>query len=66
VVRVIDSGPGPEDQGVPLEGVGLRNTRERLSTLYPGRVSLELSRTPEGGAGVTVRLPYREAERRHA
>jgi signal transduction histidine kinase len=64
VLSVTDDGPGPE----PLpderpEGVGLANTRERLATLYGGRASLSLSRTPGGGATATVRVPYRELER---
>jgi len=37
-------------------------TRERLATLYGDRARLELVQTAEGGARVTVRLPYRELE----
>ena len=64
VLSVIDGGPGPDPSEIG-EGVGLGNTRERLATLYAGRASLELKPTPEGGAAVTVRLPYHEAERVH-
>lgn len=59
VLYVIDDGPGPVGPG---EGVGLGTTRERLATLYGGRARLELTTTAEGGARVTVRLPYRELE----
>ena len=41
------------------EGVGLRNTRERLTTMYGGAASLDLTPSPEGGTLVTVRLPFR-------
>jgi two-component system, LytTR family, sensor kinase len=59
VLSVTDDGPGPEDSG---EGVGLGATRERLATLYGGRARLDLTTTTEGGARVTVRLPYRDLE----
>lgn len=58
VLAVIDDGPGPDaEPAAPGEGVGLRNTRERLATLYGDRASLTLARTAEGGAVATVRLP---------
>lgn len=60
VLTVTDDGPGPEPAAAPAEGVGLGNTRERLSTLFGNRASLTLSRTPEGGAAATVRVPYHE------
>ncbi len=64
VLSVIDDGPGPGGTAAePSEGVGLGNTRERLATLYGTRARLELTRTPEGGAAATVRLPYHELER---
>ena len=61
ILSVIDDGPGPGGTAADqAEGVGLGNTRERLATLYGDRASLDLIATPEGGATVTVRLPYRE------
>lgn len=59
VLAVVDDGPGVAEAG---EGVGLRNTRERLATLYGNRARLELTRAPDGGTRVTVRIPYRELE----
>jgi two-component system, LytTR family, sensor kinase len=59
VLSVTDDGPGPVDSG---EGVGLGTTRERLATLYGDLARLELTTTAEGGARVTVRLPYRDLE----
>ncbi len=62
-LAVRDDGPGfrlgPE--GLPMRGIGLRNTRERLRELYgPGAV-LTLSNHPEGGAVVRLRLPLGDA-----
>ena len=63
VLTVTDDGPGPGGTVAEVgEGVGLGNTRERLAALYGDRARLELVGTPEGGARVTVRLPYRELE----
>ncbi len=57
VLSVTDDGPGP---GAEMhEGVGLGNTRERLSALYGARASLTLAPTPTRGAVATVRIPYR-------
>ncbi len=59
VLTVTDDGPGPDGRAAePGEGVGLGNTRERLQTLYGDRSRLQLTRTPEGGAVATVRIPY--------
>jgi len=63
VLAVTDDGPGPVE---PAEGVGLGTTRERLATLYGDRARLELMQTPEGGARVTVQIPYRELARGQA
>ncbi len=63
ILSVADDGPGPDEAASePSEGVGLRNTRERLATLYGDRAMLTLTRSPGGGATATVRLPYRELE----
>ena len=61
VLSVVDDGPGP-GPGTGTEGVGLGTTRERLATLYGTRATLELSRTAQGGAAATVRIPWRKAE----
>lgn len=39
-------------------GVGLRNTEERLATLFPGAFRFELSITKEGGLKTTISIPY--------
>jgi len=61
VLTVTDDGPGPAEQ-TSAEGVGLSNTRERLTTLYGARARLTLERTPGGGARATVRLPFHHLE----
>jgi signal transduction histidine kinase len=60
VLSVRDDGPGPDGKGESREGIGLANTRARLTTIYGNRASLVLASTPGGGAIATIRLPYRE------
>lgn len=61
-LAVRDDGPGfrlgPE--GLPMRGIGLRNTRERLRELYGAGAVLTLSNHPDGGAVVRLRLPIGE------
>jgi len=61
-LRVVlsDDGPGLP-QGRLHEGVGLANTRARLQQLYGDAYRFELASGPEGGAEVTMLLPYRLA-----
>ena len=65
VLTVRDNGRGPAS---PVrEGVGLANTRARLTQLYGARQRLALSAGEGGGALVEIRLPYHTApERRSA
>jgi signal transduction histidine kinase len=53
-VTVEDRGPGP---GNAPEGVGLRNTRQRLRTLY-GDATMDLRHADGTGARVDIRMPY--------
>jgi sensor histidine kinase YesM len=50
-VTVEDNGPGPGDVSALREGIGLRNTRERLRRLYGSRATLVL-RGRDGAHGV--------------
>jgi two-component system LytT family sensor kinase len=59
VLWVRDNGVGLPPGGTRGEGLGLANTRERLSTLYGERARLDLEAAPGGGTTATVRLPYR-------
>jgi LytS/YehU family sensor histidine kinase len=61
VLTVRDNGPGL-GRAAPASGVGLVNTRARLAALYGHRASLEIADATGGGAVVTIRLPYHEAE----
>ncbi|MEM1055562.1 MAG: histidine kinase [Bacteroidota bacterium] len=61
VVHVCDDGPGVGPGGPSREGVGLRNTRDRLAKLYGENAALTLRDRPEGGLDAQVRLPFRTA-----
>lgn len=61
-VCVQDSGPGfSNDREVPFhKGFGLFNCRERLNRLYGKEYQLTLANAPEGGALVTLKIPFRK------
>jgi len=60
VLTVSDDGPGISS--TPNGGgVGLRNVRERISTLYGAGAVLELRPRSGGGTVARVRIPYRPA-----
>jgi len=56
---VRDSGVGLPPRP-PVDGVGLANTRARLRHLYGDRQSFDLANHPEGGAVVSILIPFRE------
>lgn len=61
VLIVADSGAGESTHVAPTNdggGIGLSNTRARLTQLYPGEHDLTLSPNEIGGTTVTIRLPY--------
>jgi len=61
LIELIDNGPGVElvDGCIPdANGVGLRNTRERLLELYGARHSFRLSKTDPHGLTVNIRIPF--------
>ena len=70
LLSVTDNGPGVDTvlpgRETSGNGLGLANTRERLTTLYGPSASLELHAGGGGGAGTValVRLPYRVAPTR--
>jgi two-component system LytT family sensor kinase len=64
VLTVRDNGRGPAN---PVrEGVGLTNTRARLTQLYGTRQLLALTEAEGGGALVEVRLPYHTTPQRRS
>jgi len=61
LIELSDDGPGIElVNGEPpaSNGVGLRNTRERLVELYGNRHSFRLSRTEPHGLTIHIRIPF--------
>ncbi|MGD9598497.1 MAG: sensor histidine kinase [Steroidobacteraceae bacterium] len=59
VLTVLDNGPTAPGAVPPaVEGIGLRNTRERLAQLYGDEQSLVLAPREGGGMRVEVRLPF--------
>ena len=65
LIELSDDGPGMElDNGElpPSNGVGLRNTRERLGELYGNRHSFRLSRTDPHGLTIHIRIPFEAHE----
>jgi signal transduction histidine kinase len=64
-MRVRDNGPGlngaANGNGKMPEngyGIGMRNTRERLSFLYPGAYEFVARDIESGGCEVTIQIPY--------
>ncbi len=60
-VTVRNSGPAYQLHQQPnaSAGIGLRNTAERLETLYPGQHTFVLKWLPLGGCLVVIELPFR-------
>jgi LytS/YehU family sensor histidine kinase len=58
-LRVQDDGPGfPVVNSSPDRGIGLANTTARLRQLYGDEASLKIENGQQGGAVVTMTLPY--------
>jgi sensor histidine kinase YesM len=57
VLTVRDNGPGIRQSAA--SGVGLGNTRARLSQLYAGAATLTLTALPDGGTLAEISLPCR-------
>jgi signal transduction histidine kinase len=60
-LKVTDNGPGLPENEAPAsrEGIGLSNTRSRLSHLYGANHRLELVSVPGGGLEVRLLIPCR-------
>jgi two-component system, LytTR family, sensor kinase len=62
-IVISDTGVGlPEGWSPYRAGFGLGNTRGRLSRLYGDKFRLSLDPNPNGGARVTLLLPFRATE----
>jgi LytS/YehU family sensor histidine kinase len=57
-LRVRDSGSGPNGHSTPGNGIGLKNTRERLTHFYQGEYAMHAQPLPTGGFEVAITLPY--------
>ncbi len=65
VLHVRDDGEGLGD--VPIrEGIGLRNTRERLNTLHPGAHTFSLHPRATGGVEAVIEVPWNTTNRAFA
>lgn len=63
-ISVTDDGAGVKDEPVAgRQRLGLANTRERLHALYGEHQRLDLINAPDGGAKISVELPWRLAPR---
>jgi signal transduction histidine kinase len=58
VLSVEDNGPPAAAPLPQVEGIGLRNTRERLAQLYGGAQYLTLAPRADGGMRAEVSLPF--------
>jgi two-component system LytT family sensor kinase len=65
VLEIGDNGRGLPPGGVPREGVGLRNIRERVDQLYGSRARFTLDSAIGGGTVATLRLPFIHCEGAH-
>lgn len=65
-ISVRDDGRGliPSSEEKIKEGVGLSNTRARLSQLYGARASFELQNAPGGGMVASLAIPFHKDETR--
>jgi two-component system LytT family sensor kinase len=64
LLELSDDGPGVQlvDGQIPnANGVGLRNTQERLQELYGVQHSFRLSETSPHGLTVNIRIPFETA-----
>jgi two-component system LytT family sensor kinase len=67
ILQVADTGTGFGEQGgeaVMNRGVGLANIRGRLEQLYGAEQAFAIANRPEGGAEVTLRVPFHGEEDR--
>ncbi len=64
-LQVKDDGPGLSPDKSLSNGVGLSNTIARLQRLYGSAQSLVFNNAPEGGAVVTLEIPFELARETH-
>jgi len=57
VLEVTDDGPGLPETGIPTDGVGLGNVRNRLDLLYGGDARVDIATQSAGGVRARLELP---------
>ncbi len=57
-LRVVDNGPGTNGKSSSGHGIGLKNTRERLSHFYQDYYELTITEPSNGGYEVSITIPY--------
>jgi LytS/YehU family sensor histidine kinase len=57
-LEVRDSGSGQNGQAKPGNGIGLKNTRERLAHFYQDGFEMKAEPLKEGGFEVAIAIPY--------
>jgi signal transduction histidine kinase len=62
-LRVRDSGPGLSHQSQSGHGIGLRNTRDRLTHFYQNEYAMQAAPLDTGGFEVSIRIPYERSSR---
>ena len=64
-ITVLDDGLGIQ-QGAKAAGIGLENTRQRLQQLYGAAHGFVVESPPDGGVGVSIRVPFKAVADREA
>jgi len=58
LISIQDTGPGFPANAPPVDGIGFSNTRSRLEHLHRDSHELRLENAKDGGAVVTLQIPY--------
>jgi len=60
VIQIKDNGPGLsiDSRAILKEGIGLANTRKRLSRLYDNHYEFNLEKTRNAGMNATIKIPF--------
>ena len=66
VVSVEDDGPGLKQGVASAVGLGLENSRDRLTALYGTTAQLSLGPRTGGGFAVVIRMPFRRTSETHS
>jgi LytS/YehU family sensor histidine kinase len=62
VLKVTDDGRGNGDSDI-IEGIGIKNIRERLNQMYGDKYSMNFLSGNANGFSVVIKLPFKELEK---